>query len=90
MSDNVLAAIAGAMTAGISQYKRGWVVVTQTFITGFLSAYFLAANLVIVAEKYLGVTLLYGAAYFLCALYGAAVYDRARRLIKTWSLHDRS
>lgn len=89
MSDNVIAAIAGAMTAGVSQYRRGWVVMLQTVTTGFLSAYFLAANLVLVAEKYLGVTLLYSAAYFLCALYGSAIYDRARRLITTWSPNAR-
>lgn len=86
MSDNVIAAVAGAMTAGISQYGRGWVVITQTVVTGFLSAYFLAANLVIVVDKYLGVTLFYSAAYFLCALYGASVANRVRRLIRNWSI----
>jgi hypothetical protein len=83
MAADVVAAAAGAVTAAFGQIKRGWQVVAQTAITGYLTAYFMADNVILWAHEYLSVTLLGSASYFLCALFGAALFERAKQLIRS-------
>ncbi len=83
MAADVLAAAAGAVTAAVGQIKRGWQQMAQTALTGYLTAYYLADNVILWAQHYLSVTLLGSASYFLCALFGAALFERAKQQIRS-------
>jgi hypothetical protein len=85
MAADVLAAAAGALTAAFGQINRGRRAVAQTALTGYLTAYYLADNLILIALHVLDVTLLASAAYFLCALFGSVIYERVKQMIRAYN-----
>lgn len=84
MQEQAIAALAGAVAAAVGQAKNGLIAVIQSLVIGFLSAYFVGANVVLVLEKYFDFVVIYSAVYFLVALYGFTIYEKVRRVISTW------
>ena len=86
MQEQIIAAIAGAATSALRLKGRGVFSIFQVFITGFMFAYFVAGDVTMFINEYLGIIVGYAGVYFVLAYLGAEILDRAITVIRVFQV----
>ena len=76
MTENIIAAVAGSLASAFNHFKKGWLVMSQMFVSSLLLSYYLAPDIADFLRNKQGIMVSYLACHFLLAYFGSAVLDK--------------